>query len=110
MISVWGRRTFYLLANTERVLKTAKELSVCMCVCVLGTEVSYKHRCLFMYKTKTISLRKNPNNSIKIKKYKGLKITILPEITHLQVVKHPSLQISIHETHRYLCYLLVFSV
>ena len=67
MISVWGRRTFYLLANTERVLRIAKELSVCMCVCVLGTEVSYKHRCLLMYKRKTISLRKNPNNSIKIK-------------------------------------------
>lgn len=50
--------------------------------------------------TYLLKIKRDKNNSIKIKKYKGLKITnILPEITHLQLVKHPSLQISIHKTH-----------
>lgn len=47
-----------------------------------------KHTCL---------LKKDKNNSIKIKKYKELKITnILPEITHLKLANHPSIQISIY--------------
>ena len=34
MSSIWGRRTFYLLANTRKVLKVGTCMYVCVCMCV----------------------------------------------------------------------------